>query len=172
MRIGSGKKMKSHSLINQWGSSPLIYIYWSSLQHSGLILGLHPANERRRYFVTTSLIGWCKPRIIPEHLYLSVHVTWLVGSSWLLATQLCDFLHILHSFGYITPTSVLLMANVAVATKGIWQIHSRSPLQSQPFCPYTAIWQQPLWHWCFGVTQKEDLGNLSFKFKLESFIFL
>ena len=24
----------------------------------GLILGLHPANERRRYFVTTSLIGW------------------------------------------------------------------------------------------------------------------
>ena len=25
---------------------------------SGLILGLHPANERRRYFVTTVLIGW------------------------------------------------------------------------------------------------------------------
>ena len=23
-----------------------------------LILGLHPANERRRYFVTTSFIGW------------------------------------------------------------------------------------------------------------------
>ena len=23
----------------------------------GLILGMHPANERRRYFVTTSLIG-------------------------------------------------------------------------------------------------------------------
>ena len=25
---------------------------------SGLILGLRPANKRRRYFVTTSLIGW------------------------------------------------------------------------------------------------------------------
>ena len=25
---------------------------------AGLILGLGPANERRRYFVTTSLIGW------------------------------------------------------------------------------------------------------------------
>ena len=25
---------------------------------SGLILGLHPANERRRYKVTPSLIGW------------------------------------------------------------------------------------------------------------------
>ena len=26
--------------------------------NAGLILGLRPANERRRYFVTTSLIGW------------------------------------------------------------------------------------------------------------------
>ena len=26
--------------------------------YAGLILGLRPANERRRYFVTTSLIGW------------------------------------------------------------------------------------------------------------------
>ena len=30
-----------------------IYIYCT-----GLILGVRPANERRRYFVTTSLIGW------------------------------------------------------------------------------------------------------------------
>ena len=27
-------------------------------EYTGLILGLRPANERRRYFVTTSLIGW------------------------------------------------------------------------------------------------------------------
>ena len=27
---------------------------------TGLILGLCPANERRRYFVTTSLIGWAQ----------------------------------------------------------------------------------------------------------------
>ena len=27
---------------------------------SGLILGLRPANERRRYFVTTSLIDWAQ----------------------------------------------------------------------------------------------------------------
>ena len=26
----------------------------------GMILGLRPANERRRYFVTTSLIGWAQ----------------------------------------------------------------------------------------------------------------
>ena len=29
-------------------------------QNEGLILGLRPANERRRYFVTTSLIGWAQ----------------------------------------------------------------------------------------------------------------
>ena len=29
-----------------------------SLSNSGLILGLRPANERRRYKVTPSLIGW------------------------------------------------------------------------------------------------------------------
>ena len=34
---------------------------------SGLILSLCPANERRPYFVTTSLIGWCKPRIRPGY---------------------------------------------------------------------------------------------------------
>ena len=27
---------------------------------AGLILGLHPANERRRYLVTSSLIGWAQ----------------------------------------------------------------------------------------------------------------
>ena len=27
---------------------------------SGFILGLRPANERRCYFVTTSLIGWAQ----------------------------------------------------------------------------------------------------------------
>ena len=43
---------------------------------SGLILGLHPANERRRYFVTPSLICWaqtwnqpCKMAITPFYLY-------------------------------------------------------------------------------------------------------
>ena len=28
--------------------------------NAGLILGLHPANERRRYKVTPSLIGWAQ----------------------------------------------------------------------------------------------------------------
>ena len=29
-------------------------------QNAGLILGLHPANERRRYKVMPSLIGWAQ----------------------------------------------------------------------------------------------------------------
>ena len=35
-----------------------------------LILGLRPANERRRYKVTASLIGWAKPKINPEFIYV------------------------------------------------------------------------------------------------------
>ena len=31
-----------------------------NIMHAGLILGLLPANERRCYFVTTSLIGWAQ----------------------------------------------------------------------------------------------------------------
>ena len=43
---------------------------------TGLILGLRPANERRRYKVTTSLIGWAQTwnqpwfiqaKTIPKH---------------------------------------------------------------------------------------------------------
>ena len=39
------------------------YLWW----YSGLIQGLRPANERRRYFVMTSLIGWAQPRISPDN---------------------------------------------------------------------------------------------------------
>ena len=35
-----------------------IHIKTSNGNTTGLILGLRPANERRRYFVATSLIGW------------------------------------------------------------------------------------------------------------------
>ena len=43
--------------------------------NTGLILGLRPANERRRYFVTTSLIGWGKPRISPESFSIHHHLS-------------------------------------------------------------------------------------------------
>ena len=44
--------------------------YYNSLQHlwpifTCLILGLRPANERRRYKVTPSLIGWAQTKNQP-----------------------------------------------------------------------------------------------------------
>ena len=45
---------------------------------SGLILGLRPANERRRYFVTTSFIGW-------PHLQSALYLILFLGRlNWLL----------------------------------------------------------------------------------------
>ena len=38
----------------------LLVVWVTSHVGTGLILGLRPANERRRYFVTTSLIGWAQ----------------------------------------------------------------------------------------------------------------
>ena len=38
-------------------------VFLVSMYITGLILGLRPANERRRCYVHTSLIGWRKPRI-------------------------------------------------------------------------------------------------------------
>ena len=55
------------NVLNIW-DNPLLYIVypWNSfctlnlsiVMITGLILGLSPANEGRRYFETTSLIGW------------------------------------------------------------------------------------------------------------------
>ena len=55
-------------LLNVWRwrlgmSSIWTYMTMSEMiknHYSGLILGLHPANERRRYKVTPSLIGWAQ----------------------------------------------------------------------------------------------------------------
>ena len=43
-------------LVVEYGKWPLT----NARMLAGLILGLRPANERRRYFVTTSLIGWAQ----------------------------------------------------------------------------------------------------------------
>ena len=48
-----GESVHSSSLQDTNASASVLYI-------SGLILGLRPANERRRYFVTMSLIGWAQ----------------------------------------------------------------------------------------------------------------
>ena len=47
-------KMSDAALFNK------MYYHIRTWYNIGLILGLRPANERRRYFVTTSLIGWAQ----------------------------------------------------------------------------------------------------------------
>ena len=40
-----------------------VYVYNETVAkdiYTGLVLGLRPANERWRYFVTTSLISWAQ----------------------------------------------------------------------------------------------------------------
>ena len=49
---------KALKAINEaWGIVIDMIIYPTT---TGMILGLCPANNRRRYFVTTSLIGWAQ----------------------------------------------------------------------------------------------------------------
>ena len=47
-------------IFNQNGSDLKVVNFVLPWYNTGLILGLRPANERRRYFVTTSLIGWAQ----------------------------------------------------------------------------------------------------------------
>ena len=53
------------SLTTFHSPAPVFLCCYVPVVVSGLFLGLHPAYERRRYFVTTSLIGWAHPRISP-----------------------------------------------------------------------------------------------------------
>ena len=45
-------------LVLLWWKKDYIMMYCDLWAISGLILGLRPASERRRYFVTPSVIGW------------------------------------------------------------------------------------------------------------------
>ena len=50
-----------HTISNKWYVPIIIWLsYMSMIYGAGLILGLRQANERRRYFVTASLIGWAQ----------------------------------------------------------------------------------------------------------------
>ena len=44
--------------ISPEGSSIVVLAVMAAIQHAGIILYMLPANERRRYIVTSSVIGW------------------------------------------------------------------------------------------------------------------
>ena len=54
---------------------------WKSLYLKGIILGMHPANERRRYTVTSPLIGWAHTQNDPCFSSIFTEVCSL-GFSW------------------------------------------------------------------------------------------
>ena len=58
--LGRGSRLKPAA----WNQAFLAHI-----SHSELILGLRPANERRLYFVTPSLIGWAQAYNQPCHSF-------------------------------------------------------------------------------------------------------
>ena len=48
------------SYFNSYSMLSVDSLFWLAIIISGLILGLRLANERQRYFVTMSLIGWAQ----------------------------------------------------------------------------------------------------------------
>ena len=48
--------IQTKGLQNHEGIMACLQDAWKTI--AGMNLGLHPANERQRYFVTMSLIGW------------------------------------------------------------------------------------------------------------------
>ena len=48
----------NNKMANAMNMNLLNHRNWVDILFPGLIIGLRPANERRRYFVTMSLIGW------------------------------------------------------------------------------------------------------------------
>ena len=59
---------------------------------TGLILCLSPANERRRYFVTTSLIGWAQAYNQPCDLLCATYRCWAISrnsADWIFFSQNC-----------------------------------------------------------------------------------
>ena len=62
------------------------------IYNTTLILGLLPANERRRYFVTTSLIGWVQTENQPcnspfMHIYTYILI-YTINLTWPLRLQM------------------------------------------------------------------------------------
>ena len=59
--VGRYDQVLLNELINSWHTEQFS-------RHSGIMLCICPTNERRRYIVTSSLIGWAHTRTDPWHL--------------------------------------------------------------------------------------------------------
>ena len=114
-----------------------VHTYIHNYMFAGLILGLRPANERRRYLVTTSLIGWvqslesalCLPRFTVRLGYLTHCVRSL--SSPLYYTSTFMFCYNINSTG-VFHGGVIIFFQLFCPL--MWGIHRRlvvSPTKGQ-----------------------------------------
>ena len=88
---------------------------------SGLILGLRPVNERRCYFVTTSLVGWMQAKNQPCHF-----IQWIIHQFHVDATEwnkisTCTWRH-MDTMCWSTNISIKFQANWLVIWR--WNVGS------------------------------------------------
>ena len=82
------------------------------VRSTGLILGLRPANERRRFFVTTSLIGWVQTW---NHPWKYMAATSNHQGNGLILCSLMDTAQQMSSHGYLC---VALVISLLIARGG------------------------------------------------------
>ena len=71
----------------------------------GLILRLHPDNERRRYKVTPSLIGWAQtPRISPVYIMMLSYIVCVEGDSYRRWSQIRPHCYFPRKYRVVKPT--------------------------------------------------------------------
>ena len=123
----------------------LINSYCLSKTSTGLILGLRPANERRRYFVTTSLIGWAQASNQPS-IYVSANwvvISRRVLSFWIQSTKPWS--------KSVISNDVNIMSNFAVDTVSTDWLAPPTHLQTESFTITDLVWvcdcTVEVWEW-------------------------
>ena len=79
---------RSHKICTKFCSAYVIHlpIYPNASKDdfTGIILFIHPANERPHYIVTSSLIGWCIHKMIPDYTTIIsskiYYIPWITGT--------------------------------------------------------------------------------------------
>ena len=108
---------------------------WMCHMRSGLIPRLHPANERRRYKVTTSVIGWAQIQNQPCEMTCRHHHQTLRLSSFDITSLCLKYVSDLHPH---TTQLGVFPYNVMMATWHLNTFHITGPLCGECTCEFHA----------------------------------
>ena len=128
--MGLGIKVTHKLIHNNAGGMPYTFNVILIISSSGIILWMHPANERWRYIVTSSLIGWVHTQNDPCIPYIKVHLNnnksshqhiyhWLLSSMTSITGFLLDF--------FLCGVSRKLLSVTSPSNVGIGWQPSRAP---------------------------------------------